>query len=1215
MILVIAKPSLLGAELDRIELDPQPDLTLRDIVLRMLPLMPPGSVLDAAMNGRLVDVAGEEGGRAIEDGSTVIVCPRTSGEVIVGAIVYALVTVAVSYAVAYLTGVLNPRPRPTGLGQERGDETSATYSSWGMDTSYGPGLPVPWGFGRHALPGQVIWSDVEASRTTPTFVDDRLRMIIALCEGPIHRVGNVVAASIDGMGGFAGGVAGPAIPSGIDINGNLLSHLDPLPGVRMWLRPGTQDHPTLPAPFSGTGTIETVNLSLDTTAQLVTLPEVAALSMLRFVFVAPAGLYRQGPTGSLLVLDISVFVQWRIPGQLSWTYVYPTLSPQSFTWRIDPNGPYLGYHAATITLTPAGNYGFPVNMTGPLELRVGKLVSGGAAQGVVSSLTLRDVVSFSSHQLRYPNIALLGLELTAGVRWSGGRPNVKTIVDMQRVRVWDATNGWSPECWDLPAAPWNFNTYAPGRNPAWCLLAFIRARFGLANWFPESRVDLPAFRRWAAFCDSDPDPATPWLEPAHTVDLVGDRPRPVWEWVIAFCAAGRASPVMRNGKLSVTYQYAASHGDAGITVPAKEPTQLLTSGMVDSFQVNWISKANRPSTLLFQFLDEALRYEQDVEPVEDDEGSLNVPSALDKDTYRPETVQAYGITRRQQLFREGKFRHRVMRLIDRELTIRTGRWSLGAEVGDTFLFEYQGLRPFANDVPRNMQIVSVGFSELVVDHHLSGTGLRVIVRQPDGTPSDEIVISSYVNGDDGAAVNPKKRCTLTLASVVDAAPGGTCVVGLPGKLVEAYEFHSIRHLQNGMVEAKAFNWDPNIHAPVTKASWLAAEESVDAPPVEQSDTDELPPEVFGIRLVALGEAAHQLTWARPGNKATGTARVWIREAGQAWRFVGSTETSSVRVEGLSPGTTYEVSVCLENRRGETVPPDLGDIDSVVADEFPAWSLPTLTNVRAQLLDGFVLVEWDELQQKDLDYFEVRAGSCWASATIFARDRAPRVYLPNPPVGVPLLVAARSRSGLYGEITVVPDPGWAPPDQTQVAFDNDLAPSPAGTHSGTVWNSTDGVLELTSGALTGTYTSVELDAGVQLPHYWQVRIDRQEIEDLTLDDLVFEIDSGEALWRTLDGRPASPAAPGIDWQLNIDDLTMTIDELPETLLVQGHVGEVGAHTFIAVESRFEVDGAWTAYRPHYDRRVLARKMQVRLSFYRASTGYLARVKTLAYAAYI
>ena len=105
--------------------------------------------------------------------------------------------------------------------------------------------------------------------------------------------------------------------------------------------------------------------------------------------------------------------------------------------------------------------------------------------------------------------------------------------------------------------------------------------------------------------------------------------------------------------------------------------------------------------------------------------------------------------------------------------------------------------------------------------------------------------------------------------------------------------------------------------------------------------------------------------------------------------------------------------------------------------------------------------------------------------------------------------------MFGPITVVDDAGWTPPDLLEEFALDEISSTPAGTHSGTVWNATDEVIELDDGVLSGTYTSTAIDLTNQVPRYWQVQIDRLELECSTVDDLTFQVDSGEALWRQAD----------------------------------------------------------------------------------------------------
>src|SRR5690606_37920063 len=150
-----------------------------------------------------------------------------------------LLNIAISAIISYVAYVLSPRPKPPGVAQDRGDESSQTYSWDGIKTNYGPGLPIPWGYGRHPVGGQAIWTDVEASRSSSGgFVDDKFRLILSLCDGHIHRIGDVTAASLNRLGSTPG-----TFPDHIRVNGNLIPKDNP--GATAWIRPGTQDQSPL----------------------------------------------------------------------------------------------------------------------------------------------------------------------------------------------------------------------------------------------------------------------------------------------------------------------------------------------------------------------------------------------------------------------------------------------------------------------------------------------------------------------------------------------------------------------------------------------------------------------------------------------------------------------------------------------------------------------------------------------------------------------------------------------------------------------------------------------------------------------------------------------------------------------------------------------------------------------------------------------------------
>jgi len=1330
MIRLHVRKGLLGTDgVETFSVEPRAGLTPRALAFQVEQHLPKSVAIECAVDGRRLE--DDELDVDLRDGCDVMLLPITSTGAELGAlIIEALIVAAVSAAVSYIIYLVSPRPKPQGIGQERGDEESATYAWDGIQTNYGQGFPVPWVYGRHAVGGQVVYTDVYATQAVQG-ADDRLRVILALCEGPIARIGDIEAAELNNLGAIVPpGLGYPntysEVPEGIRVDGNLVVNpqtvldvitvtvtswqtglygnlvpvvgsnifwqiydssltstygngqgivlgfvngnqfqidialtsgtpipnppfgsnaqipgpyfttlgtfvpapgspggfiaasvnvqttaynrrVQEVPGVRIWARPGTQDQSPLPGDvFPGTATTFSPGSQLNANDDQFTYTYSATeqIASVGFVVSFSGGLYSVATNGTQQSFSVQFEYVWRPQGTEAWRSFY------------DPNNPTQTTNVRTITANSlrvlvdswTGVLAAPnaPAVTGPIEIKLQRKTGAGGV-GTSSGAFWRNVVVTTPHRLAYPRTALLGFELGAGARFSGGLPEFSVRIDGAKVRVWDATNGWSSPTWDVPAAPFDFMDHPPGRNPAWILLDFLLAPWGLGRWLGEADIDLPAFRRWAAFCDSDPSPASPWGEPAFCCDLVGDAPRPAWEWVLAICAAGRAAPVYRNGKISVSYQYRDAHSDAGVSVAAKSAVQLLSSSQVENVQVTWLPKANRPTAYLFQYLNETQLYAQDVFPVEDFESALNDPANLQPEDYRPETIQAYGVTRPSQIFREGIFRHRVQRLVRRELTFRTGPWALAAEIGDLILFEHETLRPFGADVPSAVTVykTATATNQIEVDHVIVGA-TQVVVRDSNGVAQTRAVTGIVTSG--GVS-----RLTVSGAPVT-ITRGAAAVVGLTDKLVETYEVVSITLQADLKREVKCIQWVPAIHDPVTPAQYAA--EGVDGTETApagllRQPAQEDEPEVADLQIIAQRDASYLIAWSKPPARASSNVRVYVRDSERGtWEILGETGALQLVWATASAGRTYTISAVLEQVSGSYRQPESGSLRTLTVEEFaPAWH-PPCSNATATDAGDHVAVTWDDLAMRDVEGYELRVGACWAAGRTVYAGRQPAARLEHAPFGGSLMLAAHTTGGLYGQVETIASPTWRPYGTTQIYALDDLATTPAGTHAGTAYAS--GEIALTSGTLDGTYTGPEVLLGFQASAYWQVSCEAKEIELLTVDALAFAIGSGEALWRTLDGRPASSLFPGIDWQTTVDDLAQPIDDLPSWFLVHGNVGEPGSHTRVELESRYYANAAWSSWAPHVDQYRVASKMQARVRILREDVGYTAAVSRLRYA---
>lgn len=1275
------------------QVEHRPGLTLADVLEGLIDRIPRSGPVQVGVDGALWQP--ERWTDELADDSHVIVAPATTfGLPIAVIVVSALIAAALSVGINYLMGILSPRAKPHGVPQDRGDSTSATYGWDGISTNYGQGQVIPCVWGTMTLGGQVVSTDVQAT-TAAGVLDDRLRLVLAMCEGVAYRIGGVLVDELDALGGTTGGTPGPPIPADIRVNGNLLenqqtgasvqnittgvwsgvlprgagdvlqvynpansqigllqivtannaqmtdldctilsgsvptgSHVQyevvnpfsvatvnassivirtlSTPGVRVWIRPGTLDQTPLPSPFAGASTIFSPSLTLNEAndEQVYTYADsTTEVTNVGFVVAFPTGLYALDPQGNLLPYPVQIEAAWRPVGAQSWrSFFLPRTNGQVMPARVIGGQPRMGAVVDTFggDLTRPGSP--PV--VGPIEVRLLRRTPSGGS-GSVSSGTWRNVAFTQSHTFAYPRCVLVGLELAAGARFSGGLPNVTLRGDWTMVRVWDAVNGFSPRCFDVPAAPFNFMHYPPGRNPAWILLDFLTSKErGLGAFITDADIDLPAFRAWAAFCDSDPNPSVPWNEPAFTCNHAVDASTRAWQTVLTICAAGRASPIKRNGKHSVVYEYRDAHGDLGVSIPAKQSVQLFTGANTERVEVTWLPKVGRPTVLQFQYLNELKQHAQDVLPVEDPESTFNDPTALDPEEYITEVVQAYGVTRPQQLFREGIFRHRANRLIRREIRFVAGPWAVACEPGDLFDFESEMVRPFGSDKPDSSWVTSgggTGVTVVEVAHAYAGA-TAVSFRDPDGKPQLRTVSSAVVSG---------ARTTLTLTAGVTVANGAVAVVGLSNKLTETYQCVAITLQSDMKREVRGLQWVPAVHDPVSPLDWDAA--GVDLTVGTPSNYIRQPtgyPKASDVNVHAIRGGDHLVTWAQPVSRYAASARVYVRtDVTDSWRLLGESVTADLRVSSLVPMRAYQLSVIVRGWDDSWPVPDAGALLTVSAPEFPPFSPPAITGLTAAAADGLVLVSWDALDLADLRCFEARVGGGWSSGTVVHRGMGTSFSMSSPPMSGTLMVAARSTSGLFGPVATVTLPAWAPPNTASLAALDDLASTPAGTLTGLTYSG--GIVTIATGGVSGTYESAVLDAGFQASIYWQVRADLREVDLITAGDARFEAGSGEARWRTADGRPASSAVPGAIFRETAGGVTTLAGDLDAERLGQGSVGVVGAHCSMLVETRFEVDGVWTAYGKHADRRVRARKMQVRVTLQRESTGFDCRLTALRY----
>ena len=979
---------------------------------------------------------------------------------------------------------------------------------------------------------------------------------------------------------------------------------NPEPTANVHVRPGYLDQQRINA-FPGTSVTFSPNASLDRAGQeqVYTYDGANKISEVGIVLSAPSGIFQQDNQGNTTGYPVLFSVSWRPVGDQAWRDVE---GPSDFIMGATPSAaPIL--ESKNFQLV-AQNVEPP---SGPLEFRVLRESAAGSTQ-VISSVIWRNIMFRTPSNLTYPRIAMCGIQLPTGAKFNGGIPEFRIRIDGILVRVWSPIEGWSDRTWDVPAAPFNFMQYAPGRNPAWVYVDWLTSPWGLGRYITDDDLELQSIAEWSVWCDRDPSPGDPWGEPQYVCDLAIDTPRPAWEWVLAICAAGRAAPVYRNGKIGVVYEYRDAHTafDASFSVAAKTSRQLITSGNCESVQVTWLPKSQRPTAFLFQYLNEDQNYKQDVLPVEDPDSDMNDPEAIFREEWRPETIQAYGVNRPSQLYREGIYRHNVNRLVRRELSFVTGPWALATEVGELLDFEHELLRPFAT-LPLNMLVVVGGAAvvKLTIDHTDIPIGARIIVRADDGAPIGPLEVTGTTNSDGNSIVD------ITPATTVDA--GATCVVGTADELVETYQVIAISLQRDLKREVRALQWVPAVHNEVVPGDFvpLGNDDAVAVPEVQDNPVEPTIT-VFDVKVEPTLSGWHDIIFGRLTDRLSVPARAYVRSTvDDVWTLAGMTETHTVSYAHFKVAETYQISVVFEDYNGDMPLPDDGVKQWVTIEEFRSIDPPAITNIEVVHQNDHVMISWDGKATADFVGYEVRVGSCWNGGRVIYSDEHNVAVISVPPAETTLMVAMVTTGGLYSQPVTLDMGAWVPINAKEFIGDDETSGTPTGTHSGTQWDSGNGWIELVDGAYAGTYTALANDATFEAPFLWRVGLDVHEVHDELLQNQSYILGSGEDRWRTVHGRAASPGVPGCDFESVIDDELTLLGDHGDDDLVQGYRGEEGAHTRALVESRYYVGGAWGAWELHQDGVRQAQQIQVRVTLERESTDYESRIPAFAIQAHL
>lgn len=398
------------------------------------------------------------------DGDTVCFVTVPSDPVLVTVGIIAVVAIVFNATVAFpwLFSALDPL-LPT---SSAGGKQSATYGFDGIDNQSANGSPCPVVYGKHKVGGQILQSWRSAASDG---MSQSLHVQIALSEGPIKAIGHRTAD--------ADNLTGDDIPLGMRIND---MNLREIKDAKVSIRMGASSQAVMPGFEKITceysydfrlsdDTNITANPSTGVPFEHLTKDPVHGLTIL---VVFPQGLFKLSKTGK--TKSKSLVMKCRVYESDGTTPVTGVLT-KTFTKAVRGAAVYQEFQITGLnpSTTLNGDPRFIVK-----AWTASKIFNGSGKKPEMNICNIIAVNEVQHHALTYPLRAMVGVELKATDRISGGAPRINTVVLGRTMDVW---NGSAYE------TRWS-------ADPAWITRDFaVDPRYGLGNKIAEAAIDDASF--------------------------------------------------------------------------------------------------------------------------------------------------------------------------------------------------------------------------------------------------------------------------------------------------------------------------------------------------------------------------------------------------------------------------------------------------------------------------------------------------------------------------------------------------------------------------------------------------------------------------------------------------------------------------------------------------------------------------------------------------
>lgn len=532
---------------------------------------------------------------------------------------------------------------------------------------------------------------------------------------------------------------------------------------------------------------------------------------------------------------------------------------------------------------------------------------------------------------------LVGIKALATDQLSGGMPTVTWFQTISDINVYNP----NAEKYEQKSA----------RNPAWAAYDLLHRckiikniKTGIVEnvvfGISANRIDYQAFVDWAAFCTERK------LEFEYIFDTASD----LWSSLQKPESVGRGKVILKGTRYSC------------VCDRPTQPVQLFTMGNMvqDKFQEDFLGMKDRANAVEISFINKDKGYQKDTLTIYGDDWDNN--QTIQNSTQ----ITLYGCTSYQQAYREGNYRLRLNKYLQRTISFDADIDAIACQVGDVILVQH--------DIPQwgyGGRVLAATEDTIQFDRSVTmepGKQYSVMVRFADDTLVERQVLGVVAETD-----------TVTVSSPFSSIPQKWDIFsfGETHKVTKPFRVLNISRSQEFKRSITALEYVEGVY---TEADTI--------PVIDYSDLDDNVPEVGNLNLRQQtyrqkdGTIISEIdcSWVVPKKHIKNSIVWYSRDEGQSWILWGNTTNNLAVITGVKSQETYLVKVCTLNNSGVISPGIISkeiyitgkdqppsNIDSIVAEVNPSDSTK-------------LILKWSAVTDIDLKGYQLSEGNTVVTLT-------------------------------------------------------------------------------------------------------------------------------------------------------------------------------------------------------------------------------------------